>query len=44
MQKHIAMRLQHIECEFIEERPEDLEIEDWLELAQLLEDAREAMG
>ena len=36
--------MQHIECDFIEERPEDLEIEDWLELAQLLEDAREAMG
>ena len=36
--------IQHIECEFIDERPEDLEIEDWLELAQLLEDAREAMG
>ena len=36
--------MQHIECEFIDERPEDLEIDDWLELAQLLEDAREAMG
>lgn len=36
--------MQHIECKFIDERPEDLEIEDWLELAQLLEDAREAMG
>lgn len=36
--------MQHIECDFIDERPEDLEIEDWLELAQLLEDAREAMG
>ena len=35
--------MQHIECDFIDERPEDLEIEDWLELAQLLEDAREAM-
>jgi len=36
--------VQHIDCDFFEERPEDLEIEDWLELAQLLEDAREAMG
>ena len=36
--------LQYIDCDFIEERPEDLEIEDWLELARLLEDAREAMG
>ena len=36
--------LQCIDCDFIEERPEDLEIEDWLELARLLEDAREAMG
>ena len=36
--------MQYIECDFIDERPEDLEIEDWLELAQLLEDAREAMG
>ena len=35
--------MQYIECDFIDERPEDLEIEDWLELAQLLEDAREAM-
>ena len=35
--------MQHVECDFIDERPEDLEIEDWLELAQLLEDAREAM-
>ena len=36
--------IQYIDCDFIEERPEDLEIEDWLELARLLEDAREAMG
>ena len=36
--------MQHIDCDFFEERPEDLEIEDWLELARLLEDAREAMG
>ena len=36
--------MQHIDCDFIDERPEDLEIEDWLELAQLLENAREAMG
>tara|TARA_B100000925_G_scaffold56107_2_gene36944 strand:- start:1151 stop:1993 length:843 start_codon:yes stop_codon:yes gene_type:complete len=36
--------VQHIDCDFFEERPEDLEIEDWLELARLLEDAREAMG
>ena len=36
--------MQHIDCDFIDERPEDLEIEDWLDLAQLLEDAREAMG
>ena len=35
--------MQYIECDFIDERPEDLEIEDWLELARLLEDAREAM-
>ena len=36
--------MQHIDCDFIDERPEDLEIENWLELARLLEDAREAMG
>ena len=36
--------LQHVEWDLMEERPEDLEIEDWLELARLLEDAREAMG
>jgi 16S rRNA (adenine1518-N6/adenine1519-N6)-dimethyltransferase len=36
--------MQSIDCEFIDERPEDLEIEDWLELARLLEDARAAMG
>ena len=36
--------MQSIDCEFIDERPEDLDIEDWLELAQLLEDARTAMG
>ena len=35
---------QSIDFELIDERPEDLEIEDWLELAQLLEDARRAMG
>ena len=36
--------LQHVDWDLMEERPEDLEIEDWLELARLLEDAREAMG
>ena len=36
--------MQHIDWDLMEERPEDLEIEDWLELARLLEDAREAMG
>ena len=36
--------LQRIDWGLMEERPEDLEIEDWLELARLLEDAREAMG
>ena len=36
--------IQSVDCEFIDERPEDLEIEDWLELARLLEDARTAMG
>ena len=36
--------LQYIDWDLMEERPEDLEIEDWLELARLLEDAREAMG
>lgn len=35
---------QSIDCDFIDERPEDLEIEDWLELSRLLEDARVAMG
>ena len=36
--------IQSLDWELFEERPEDLEIEDWLELARLLEDAREAMG
>ena len=36
--------IQSLDWDFFEERPEDLEIEDWLELARLLEDAREAMG
>jgi len=36
--------MQSIDCEFIDERPEDLDLEDWLELARLLEDARKAMG
>ena len=36
--------IQSIDCDFIDERPEDLDIEDWLELAGLLEDARTAMG
>ena len=36
--------IQSIDYDLLEERPEDLEIEDWLELARLLEDAREAMG
>ena len=36
--------IQSIDWDLFEERPEDLEIEDWLELARLLEDAREAMG
>ncbi len=36
--------LQYIDCDFLDERPEDLEIEDWLELSRLLEEAREAMG
>ena len=36
--------MQSIDCEFIDERPEDLEIDDWLELSRLLEDARAAMG
>ena len=35
---------QSLDWDLFEERPEDLEIEDWLELARLLEDAREAMG
>ena len=35
---------QSLDWDLLEERPEDLEIEDWLELARLLEDAREAMG
>ena len=36
--------MQSIDCAFIDERPEDLDLEDWLELARLLEDARAAMG
>ena len=36
--------MQSIDCDFFDERPEDLDLEDWLELARLLEDARAAMG
>ena len=36
--------MQSIDCDFFDERPEDLELEDWLELARLLKDARAAMG
>jgi len=36
--------IQSLDWDLFEERPEDLEIEDWLELSRLLEDAREAMG
>ena len=36
--------IQSIDWDLFEERPEDLEIEDWLELTRLLEDTREAMG
>ena len=36
--------MQSIDWDLFEERPEDLDIEDWLDLAQLLEDARQAMG
>ena len=36
--------IQSLDWDLFEERPEDLEIEDWLDLARLLEDAREAMG
>lgn len=36
--------MQSIDCDFFDERPEDLDLEDWLELAGLLEDARAAMG
>ena len=36
--------IQSLDWDLFDERPEDLEIEDWLELARLLEDAREAMG
>ena len=36
--------IQSLDWDLFEERPEDLEIEDWLELARLSEDAREAMG
>lgn len=35
---------QSIDCDFLDERPEDIDIEDWLELSRLLEDARRAMG
>ena len=36
--------MQSIDWGLLEERPEDLDIEDWLDLARLLEDARQAMG
>ncbi|MAS31762.1 MAG: ribosomal RNA small subunit methyltransferase A [Euryarchaeota archaeon] len=36
--------IQSLDWDLFEERPEDLEIEDWLELTRLLEDTREAMG
>jgi 16S rRNA (adenine1518-N6/adenine1519-N6)-dimethyltransferase len=36
--------MQSVDCDFFDERPEDLDLEDWLELAGLLEDARAAMG
>ena len=36
--------MQSNDCDFFDERPEDLDLEDWLELARLLEDARAAMG
>ena len=36
--------MQSIDWDLLEERPEDLDIEDWLDLARLLEDARQAMG
>ena len=36
--------MQSIDCDFFDERPEDMDLEDWLELDRLLEDARAAMG
>ncbi len=42
--KNYREAFQSLDWDLFEERPEDLEIEDWLELARLLEDAREAMG
>ena len=36
--------MQSTDWDLLEERPEDLDIEDWLDLARLLEDARQAMG
>ncbi len=36
--------MQSIDWDLLEERPEDLDIEDWLDLARLLEDSRQAMG
>ena len=36
--------MQSVDWDLLEERPEDLDIEDWLDLARLLEDARQAMG
>ena len=36
--------MQSIDWDLLDERPEDLDIEDWLDLARLLEDARQAMG
>ena len=36
--------MQSIDWDLLEERPEDLDIGDWLDLARLLEDARQAMG
>jgi len=42
--KNYREAIQSLDWDLFEERPEDLEIEDWLELARLLEDAREAMG
>jgi 16S rRNA (adenine1518-N6/adenine1519-N6)-dimethyltransferase len=36
--------IQSIDFQKFSERPEDLEIEDWLELSRLLEESRRAMG